>query len=366
MLQSLICKICSNGCKITAVQSDSAILISGNKCKKGYKLLKGKILKENPSALFDKEEKSKTLPKNPEKMLSLWDISFSRNLQGQMIQGSPERSLFRTIIEDTSGKRFILEEITEAKSKEKIAKRLYKLKKAGLRTITYCKGTNDSFVQKRKGRFWLCQEFLPHTPLQRATYWKSDKSGVEVASFLLQLRDASHSIKKKKRDHFSLVTYINDICNIVKKQDKETYRKLQPILSILKEHLFPIYDTLPELFSHGDPHPLNMIWRENHIVAVIDWEFSGFKPRLYDVSLILGCVGSEDETSLSAGFVRSFLNELFQKNYLSDREWHYLPLFTVAQRFAWLSEWLRREDTEMVEFELFYMRHLLQWQPEHM
>jgi hypothetical protein len=33
-------------------------------------------------------------------------------------------------------------------------------------------------------------------------------------------------------------------------------------------------------------------------------------------------------------------------------------LFTLAQRFAWLSEWLRRNDVEMIEFECFFMNLL--------
>jgi homoserine kinase type II len=33
--------------------------------------------------------------------------------------------------------------------------------------------------------------------------------------------------------------------------------------------------------------------------------------------------------------------------------------FIVALRFAWLSEWLRRKDSEMIGLELDYMRLLI-------
>jgi homoserine kinase type II len=34
--------------------------------------------------------------------------------------------------------------------------------------------------------------------------------------------------------------------------------------------------------------------------------------------------------------------------------------FIVALRFAWLSEWLRKSDKEMIELEQVYMRLLIE------
>ena len=36
-----------------------------------------------------------------------------------------------------------------------------------------------------------------------------------------------------------------------------------------------------------------------------------------------------------------------------------LPEFVIALRFAWLSEWLRKKDEEMVEMETDYVKLLL-------
>ncbi|MGD0170381.1 MAG: hypothetical protein ABSE54_11730, partial [Smithella sp.] len=44
---------------------------------------------------------------------------------------------------------------------------------------------------------------------------------------------------------------------------------------------------------------------------------------------------------------------------ISKISWKYLVEFIVALRFAWLSEWLRRKDTEMIGLELDYMRLLI-------
>ena len=43
-------------------------------------------------------------------------------------------------------------------------------------------------------------------------------------------------------------------------------------------------------FAHGDYHPLNVIWTKAGIAAVIDWEFSGLKPEMYDAAILVGCL----------------------------------------------------------------------------
>jgi homoserine kinase type II len=45
---------------------------------------------------------------------------------------------------------------------------------------------------------------------------------------------------------------------------------------------------------------------------------------------------------------------------ISKTSWKYLVEFIIALRFAWLSEWLRRRDTEMISMELDYMRLLIE------
>jgi homoserine kinase type II len=39
--------------------------------------------------------------------------------------------------------------------------------------------------------------------------------------------------------------------------------------------------------------------------------------------------------------------------------WETLPEFVAATRFAWLSDWLRRDDREMVEMEVAYIQLLM-------
>ena len=43
-----------------------------------------------------------------------------------------------------------------------------------------------------------------------------------------------------------------------------------------------------------------------------------------------------------------------EKKFLSKFSLNYLTDFVLALRFAWLSEWLRKDDEEMLELELVY------------
>jgi len=123
----------------------------------------------------------------------------------------------------------------------------------------------------------------------------------------------------------------------------------------LKKEFFKVHDKLPIAFCHGDYHPLNVIWGEKSIRKVIDWEFMGYKPEIYDVANMIGCLGMEEPKSLISGIVGSFVRELRKKDFMQLWSWRYLHEFIIALRFAWLAEWLRKDDKEMIELELVYM-----------
>jgi Ser/Thr protein kinase RdoA (MazF antagonist) len=122
---------------------------------------------------------------------------------------------------------------------------------------------------------------------------------------------------------------------------------------------FPVHDRLPTGFCHGDFHPLNIIWGNTEIRAVIDWEFCGTKPETYDLANLLGCLGMEDPQSLDGPFAGQLIQRLRKAGIFSDTSWQALPDLMLAIRFAWLSEWLRKNDRPMIRLEADYMALLL-------
>jgi len=124
--------------------------------------------------------------------------------------------------------------------------------------------------------------------------------------------------------------------------------------------LFPRLDTIPARFSHGDFHPLNMIWSERGIEALIDFEFCGLRPETYDAALLVGCLGMEDPQALAGGLVKTLIAQLKAGAGYAEAAWEWFPDLALALRFAWLSDWLRRDDREMVELEAVFIGLLLE------
>ena len=102
-----------------------------------------------------------------------------------------------------------------------------------------------------------------------------------------------------------------------------------------------------------------MIWGKDDLHAVIDWEFSGVKPEVYDAANMVGCLGMEHPSSLVADFAVNFIRDLKAGSFFSDVSWTHFLEFVIALRFAWLSEWLRKNDEEMISLELEYMNLLI-------
>jgi homoserine kinase type II len=67
----------------------------------------------------------------------------------------------------------------------------------------------------------------------------------------------------------------------------------------------------------------------------------------------------EDPRSLSGPFAGRLIGRLKEAGIFDDPSWRALPDLTLAIRFAWLSEWLRKNDAPMLRLEADYMALLL-------
>ena len=360
-MYALICKSCSNGCKLYIERSSKdTLVVSGNKCMLGvsyaYTQLKdkeyGRFLPSKP-CLDCSSDKYRGL-------MELWGLKFSHALPGKFIHGSPERTLFRSVVDDCKGSRYLLERIDPANADKKIniALRLDTFFEKGLPVNPYLKGKDGRHLQNYSGEIWEISAFVESLPLDRSIYWKQHWRGEAIADFLLGIYDVSSDICAEDPG-FSVPDYIEQLVIKISRRHPDVYLQLQPVLDRIRNDLYPVYSSIDQIFSHGDAHPFNMLWGPGGIRAVIDWEFSGKKPVFYDAALVIGCVGSEDPAALESGMVSAFKDRILQSHYFPCHIKGLLPVFIAAVRFGWLSEWLRREDTEMIDFELFYMRHLL-------
>jgi homoserine kinase type II len=210
------------------------------------------------------------------------------------------------------------------------------------------------------GCFWQASRFVPGTTLHRPGYVFDKWRGEAMAAFLIHLHKRSRNLPKPLlTPPFSILAYIDTLKHQIRDRETKLFESLTPVLGYIENHLAPVHDTLPTAFCHGDFHPLNLIWAESHIKAVIDWEFSGTKPEGYDAATLIGCIGMETPEALTGPLVTAFVERLKAAAILSEKGWLALPALTIAIRFGWLAEWLRNRDTEMIELELVYMNLLM-------
>lgn len=294
---------------------------------------------------------------------ALWRVPLKKVHRKISVQGSLERSVFRVVAEDADGKLLVFEEISEKSidNKRRIAAILDFLTKKKLTGIqAYLAAENGEHILRYGNHFWQVTPFIQGTDLNREQYMYEKWRGAALADFLIALRRKAKNMPSGRAGAiFSLKTYLYKLVREINLYNKDIKEEIQDIAGFLEKDFLPLYDILPVAFCHGDYHPLNIIWAEDDIRCVIDWEFCGLKSELYDAANLIGCVGAEDPRSLAGDLVRSFITDIRMAGVISPQSLKYLVEFVVALRFAWMSEWLRRKDADMIRLELDYMRLLI-------
>ena len=347
------CGCCSTACKLdVAIEGNSSFKVLGNKCVRG---------KEHTINYLLKRKTKKYALNGLGEVLQSYGITLVDVIDDEFILGSSERSNFRVVVRDDRNQKFILEEISQKQVSKRlsISKIIDKFAKLDLQVNPYIKTKLNEYVSEVNDGFWQVSVYLDSVVLHRQTYFNDAWRGELLAKFVADIQkvgaDSGHDLER-----FDFKQFINKLVADIELNEPEVFKHLQPVINFVVEHFYPVIDKVPSVFSHGDLHALNVLWGKDCMISVIDWEFCGKKPCLYDAALIIGCVGSEDPAARTSPFVKQFVTTLKEQKVFTDEVFELLPYFVLAVRFGWMSEWLRRNDIEMIEFELYYMNLLLQ------
>ena len=320
--------------------------------------------KKSKSHIHAREETPQFSKETLKAITDVWQVSLKKLHYKIPVQGSPERSVFRVVLEDKNGKYFVLEQIPvkSLKHKRQIAATLDFLSKKNLARIQpYLADEKGKHVIKYKNNFWQMIPYVRGIPLDREKYMYEKWRGPVLANFLIELRRKSQGLPfLDPSKAFSLKDYVYKLIREINLYNKDIKDEIKDVAGFLEKDFMPRYEKLPVAFCHGDYHPLNIIWSADDIKCIIDWEFSGYKSEIYDAANLIGCVGVEDPQSLTGDLIKSFIADMKRAEIISKTSWKYLVEFIIALRFAWLSEWLRRKDKEMISLELDYMSLLIE------
>ena len=291
-----------------------------------------------------------------------WGLSPACIRDDLAISGSPERSAFRCVVLGPGDRLAVLENIREKDlgRKRDIIRRLDFLASRGLPCIhPFIPSRDGGRVVLLDGRYWQASPYITGTALERPGYAFDAWRGEAMGEFLVKLGESSQNLPEGLATRpFSILDYVHTLLGQIRTREPVLFHRLAPVAAFLSDRLVPVHGNLPLAFCHGDFHPLNVIWAEASLAGVIDWEFSGTKPENYDAALLIGCLGMEDPGALAGPFVAGFTRALKEGRALSRPSWEALPGMIVAIRFAWLAEWLRTGDGEMIELESLYLNLL--------
>ena len=293
-----------------------------------------------------------------------WNLKLKTIREDIHIAGSPERCEFRIVIEDQDARLFICEKISPAayEHKMRIIKTLEFLASQNMGCIQpYIPNKKGEYIARNNHGLWQLTRFVDGVPLKRPEYVFHRWRGNALAGFLIKLNTKTPGLDNVfPIQSFSIKNYIYELIDTIGIHESELRISINPMVGFLEKSFMGVHDTVPQGFCHGDYHPLNVIWSANGINAVIDWEFCGYKTEIYDVANLIGCIGMEDPESLVGDLIAELIQRLKLAKLFSDLSWRYLLEFMVALRFAWLSEWLRKSDKEMIKLEQVYMRLLIE------
>ncbi|MFW6220600.1 MAG: phosphotransferase [Nanoarchaeota archaeon] len=292
-------------------------------------------------------------------LLNYYNINFNKILPDIKLNGSPERCLFRICIKDINNKKYILEKIPSQKIKRKqeIIDLIINLNKYNIKeTPNFLKSKNNEYIINFNNSFFQLQEFIEGETLIQPDYLNDSIKGENLAKLLIKINKKNIKVK----NNFSIKKYIYSIIKTIKLYDYNYYLELFKIIKYLESNLFINYDKIPESFSHGDLHPLNVIWDNEKIKSLIDFEFFSKNLEMYDAANLLGCLGIENPYQLTKeGFSESFIKTIKKENIYSQISYKNFIDLIIAIRFGWISEWFRKNDIEMKKLELDYIKFLI-------
>lgn len=348
------CPICPNGCPLEIhVIEGTGIKLSGHSCGRGMKYIQGQFSRVKVLAKPFRPE----IPEHRlNEILEEWSISLAHSKEIHQIPGSPERSLgrwaFKTLLGNVLLELFSKEHETK---KMATAQLLWEMKNQKIPVTPPLRNNYNQFLLSSMEGVWQLTPLVQGVPLRRNDYWQN----TEMGGLLGSVQGRIHALHREENlEPFCYGEFLQDLWFKIGLHEKQLYKELRPLIGKIENPFFLLLEKCPREFCHGDPHPMNVLWGKNKIEAIIDWEFCGQKPLLYDAALTMGCVGSEDPQAYSHGFNQGYIKK-YKQNHPSIEPWlDKIDLFVLGLRFAWLNEWLRHKDQEMTIQELQYMKLL--------
>lgn len=348
-----------------------------------------------------------------QKIMAKRGLVFHQVHEQYAIDGSPERCISRHVVEDSEGRLWLMEHVAERQrhSRNAIGHMLKNIAAYynGVpvpralvheeRSEQELNGDKKRIAQyiENTGEAWQVSPFYVGIELPRPKYLQEAWRGEALGRFLKGLYTASThldhippphihmamsngiaqhgTVNSTKARHYAephnITYYVAYMAEHVRKQEiliknPQKLEGFNRVCAHLEKDLPKALEAQVKVLAHGDLHPLNCIWGKESLVGIIDWEFCGARPLLYDMANCLGCCGFEHPSGLIGKFAMGLVETVRgdrkgkgEEGFITQEEMRFLPVMVMASRFAWLSEWCKKRDYDMLAMELEYLQILL-------
>lgn len=134
---------------------------------------------------------------------------------------------------------------------------------------------------------------------------------------------------------------------------------LHNVISFVQSNLLAYLPYMESRLCHGDLHPHNILIQDNNTIAIIDWEYCFYGPKLYDLAFLVGCIGLHGKEYLSEELIEPLFRIASFRLGIDQLSRETFCSLVLATRLLWLDTWITNNDREMIASEIEYLSWLL-------
>ncbi len=293
-------------------------------------------------------------------LLSNWDIgkliSYKKSTKGE--------SNHNWVVQTKEGK-FILRRAPNFRKLKDLRFELFyltKLKEKGFpyRIPAPLKAKNGNVLIKYNNGNWWLYKYIEGEVVEPLSLRHISELAKMMAIYHLTIEKMNVSNGKPKTTNFDIKTTINDLEKLLKKtrkiKNKKEYNKLFIIesgkfIKLMRFIKSKVYDSLPQYPLHRDLNPENVLWKNNKLVGIIDFENVGTMNENFitDIAIaLMFAATTEKEHRLNLKMATKFIKSYNLHRKLSLSEINLIPeIITIGWigAFSW-QYWLKLHDPE--------------------
>ncbi len=209
------------------------------------------------------------------------------------------------------------------------------------------KKDNNSMLQWRNGVYELF-EYIPGQSYPQTLEATFDSG--RVLSLYHKLLQDFKSEWQPSGGSYHLAPAVDQGLRVIPQAVKESEAQVMPLVNFLVESYHHAAQTVqdlgiddwPKQIVHADWHPGNMLFRDNHVVAVIDYDSARLLPRIIDAAnggLQFSILGGDEDVSKWPEYIDESRFKRFFRGYdgvvlLSEAELRTVPWLMVEALIA--------------------------------